>query len=377
MLDVSRGNQPLREDFLAALASVIDSGRFLFGEEVARLERQLAQLHQVDHAVACANGSDALLLALMALDIGPGDEVIVPSFTFFATASCVARLGAKIVFVDIEPKTFNIDPDAVAAAITPRTRAIIPVHLFGQAAAIDRICQMADAKGIHVVEDAAQAVAAAYRSRPVGSWGLVGCLSFYPTKNMGGMGDGGMLLTRDAEFADRLRLFAGHGMRPRYYHQVVGINSRLDSFQAAVLEIKLKHLPSATVARQVHAARYRQLLEESGLTGKAITLPVQDPAAYHVWNQFTIRVPAAERDAVRTHLQQRGIGSEIYYPVPLHRQVCFESLGYEPGSLPHTERACSEVISLPMYAELTADEQVRVVEGLASYFRTAAHRAAA
>ena len=245
LLDVNRDNKPLRDEFVEAITAVVDSGRFLFGPDVTELENEIAAYSQVENAVGCASGSDALLLALMALDIKAGDEVIVPSFTFFASVSCITRLGATPVFVDICPDTFNVDPQCIADAITENTKAIIPVHLFGQCAQIDRICQIAAEHDIPVIEDAAQAIGAAYHSRPAGSWGVAGCFSFYPTKNLGGMGDGGMLTSNDAALADRLRLLAGHGMRPRYYHQVVGINSRIDTFQAAVLRIKLRHLGDA------------------------------------------------------------------------------------------------------------------------------------
>ncbi|MCL4159475.1 UNVERIFIED_CONTAM: hypothetical protein GTU68_028005, partial [Idotea baltica] len=317
LLDINRDNAPHQDEFVEALAKVVESGRFLFGPDVVELEREVAGYSQVENAVGCASGSDALLLALMALNIGPGDEVIVPSFTFFASVSCITRLGATPVFVDIRPDTFNVDVDKIAEAITPNTKAIIPVHLFGQCAEIDRICQIACENDIPVVEDAAQAIGAAYHSRPAGSWGAVGCFSFYPTKNLGGMGDGGMMTSYDAAMADRLRLFAGHGMRPRYYHQVVGINSRLDTFQAAVLRVKLRDLPNAVEKRSDIAARYSRLLSDANLVGDdQLTMPHQDPNAFHVWNQFAIRVAGGRRDDLRAHLSERGVGSEIYYPVP-------------------------------------------------------------
>lgn len=375
LLDVSRANQPIRQEFIDALAAVIDSGRFLFGPEVTDLENEVAKLSQVDHAIGCASGSDALLLALMALDIGPGDEVIVPSFTFFATVSCVTRLGATPVFADIRPDTFNIDTDAVAAAITPNTRAIIPVHLFGQCAEIDTICRIANQHDIAVIEDAAQAIGAAYHSRPAGSWGQIGCFSFYPTKNLGGMGDGGMITAKDATLAAKIRLLAAHGMQPRYHHSVVGINSRLDTFQAAVLGVKFRHLPAAVVARQENASRYHELLKSRGLD-EFVTLPTVDPNAYHVWNQYSLRVPAARRDDLRSHLTSEKIGTEIYYPIPLHRQVCYEYLGWKEGTLPETERACKEILNLPIFPELRADEQEQVVDSIARYFAKAQRMAA-
>ena len=372
LLDVGRGNAPLREEILAALARVVDSGRFLFGPDVQQLEQSIAHLSGTQHAVACASGSDALLLALMALDIGEGDEVIVPSFTFFATASAVWRLGARPVFVDIEPRTFNIDPQQVEDAITPLTRAIIPVHLFGQCADMDAISRIADRHSLHVIEDTAQAIGAKYNGRPAGSMSAISCLSFYPTKNLGAFGDAGMLTTNDAALAERLRLFAAHGMSPRYYHHVVGINSRLDSLQAAVLNVKLTKLTEWTAARVENARRYQELFNRAGLIGR-ITLPTVDPRCEHVWNQYTIRIPNGQRghsasglrDAVKAQLAAAGVGSEIYYPVPLHRQQCFQSLNYGPGSLPRTERAAAEVLSLPIFPELTAAEQETVVARLA------------
>ena len=364
LLDVGRGNGPLRDEIMAALARVVDSGRFLFGPDVKQLEEAVAKVSGSKHAIACASGSDALMLALLAIGVGPGDEVIVPSFTFFATASAAWRLGAKPVFVDIDPVTFNIDPQRLAAAITPATKAIIPVHLFGQCAEMDAICMVARQHGLTVIEDAAQAIGARYRGRGAGSMGDIGCFSFYPTKNLGGMGDGGMLTTSSDTLAEKLRLFAAHGMNPRYYHQVVGINSRLDSLQAAVLNVKMKHLADWTAARQINAARYQEMFETVGLDD-VIGLPRAYSDCEHAWNQFTIRVPHDRRDKLRAKLASHGIGTEVYYPVPLHRQQCFESLNYAPGSLPHTEQAAREVLSLPIYPELTASEQELVVAGIA------------
>jgi dTDP-4-amino-4,6-dideoxygalactose transaminase len=363
LLDVGRGNRPLRDEFLAAIGRVLDSGRFLHGPEVGQLETEIARLCGAEHAVACASGSDALLLALMALDIGEGDEVIVPSFTFFATASAVWRLNARPVFVDIDPATFNLDPQCLEEAVTPATKAIIPVHLFGQCAEMDAIAAIAQRHGLWVVEDAAQAIGARHRGRSAGSMGAIGCLSFYPTKNLGAFGDAGMLTTSDEPLAQRMRLLAGHGMNPRYYHKVVGINSRLDTIQAAVLLVKLAHLQEWTTARAQHAARYHQLLSSRGLDLLA-GLPTAAAGCDHVWNQYTIRIPGGRRDAVKAELARMQIGSEIYYPVPLHLQECFRSLGYGPGTLPHTERAAQEVLSLPVFPELTAAEQDLVVERL-------------
>ena len=377
LLDINRDNQPHREEFIEALTEVLDSGRFLFGPDVSELEREVAAYSQVDNAVGCASGSDALLLALMALDIGPGDEVIVPSFTFFASVSCVTRLGATPIFVDIRPDTFNVDAEKIAEAITPRTKAIIPVHLFGQCAEIDRICQIATDRDIPVIEDAAQAIGAAYHSRPAGSWGLIGCFSFYPTKNLGGMGDGGMMTSGDAAMADRLRLFAGHGMRPRYYHRVIGINSRLDTFQAAVLRVKLRHLEESVESRARIAARYSRMLADKNLIGDdQIILPHVDPNAFHVWNQYAIRVAGNRRDKLREFMSEQGVGSEIYYPVPMHQQECFADLKVDRHRLVETESASLEILNLPIFPSLTELEQSRVVETIADYYQQRAKVAA-
>jgi dTDP-4-amino-4,6-dideoxygalactose transaminase len=363
LLDVNRGNGPLRDEIVAALTRVVDSGRFLFGPDVQQLERSIAERCEVEHAIACASGSDALLLALMALDIGDYDEVIVPSFTFFATASAVTRLGATPVFVDIEPATFNMDPACVKAAITPRTKAIIPVHLFGQCADMTSIMAIAKAHNIPVIEDAAQAIDARHGGKPACSFGDIGCLSFYPTKNLGGMGDGGMLTTNNVLLAERLRLFAAHGMNPRYHHRVVGINSRLDTLQAAVLNVKLQKLGEWSAARTANAHRYHEGLTASGLH-HSLGLPLALSGNDHVWNQFTIRVPDGQRNSVKQRLAEAGVGSEVYYPIPLHLQECFRTLGYRAGSLPETERAADEVLSLPIYPELTAAEQDTVIARL-------------
>lgn len=370
LLDVGRGNRPLREEFLAAIAQVVDSGRFLHGPEVKQLEEQVAEISGARHAVACASGSDALLLALMAIGIGPGDEVLVPSFTFFATASAVWRLGARPVFVDIDATTFNMDPEHLASSVTDATKAVIPVHLFGQCADMDAIRAVAKARGLVVIEDAAQAIGARFQEQGAGSLGDMGCFSFYPTKNLGGFGDGGMLTTDSDVLAEKLRLYAGHGMNPRYYHRVVGINSRLDTIQAAVLNVKMKHLATWTEKRQANAARYDALLRDAGLD-QHVTLPHADTRCDHVWNQYTIRVSGGRRDAIRAQLAEQGVGAEIYYPVPLHRQQCFATLGWDEGSLPRTELAAREVLSLPIYPELTAVEQETVVATLAGAFRAA------
>jgi dTDP-4-amino-4,6-dideoxygalactose transaminase len=367
LLDVSRGNATLRDEILAAITSVVDSGRFLFGPDVQQLEAECAHWSGTKHGVGCASGSDALLLSLMALDIKPGDEVICPSFTFFATASSVTRLGATPVFVDIDPITFNIDPAALEAAITPNTKAVIPVHLFGQCADMPRIMEICNRTGLIVIEDAAQAIGANIEGHAAGSWGHVGCISFYPTKNLGGFGDGGMLVTNDAEFEDRLRLFAGHGMRPRYHHQVIGINSRLDTIQAAALKVKMKHLESANIGRQKNAQLYTELFNDAELQAN-IVLPRSLYGAGHVWNQYTVRVKNGQRDSLKEFLAERNIGAEIYYPIPIHAQECYRDCSKITMDLTETNRAAEEVLSLPIFPELEEAEIQAVVAGVTSFY---------
>lgn len=368
LLDVQRQYQTIRCELIEAIERVCDSGRFVLGPDCEQLEKALATYCQVPHAVACASGSDALLLALMAYGVGPGDEVLMPSYTFFATASAASRLGATPVFVDIEPTTFNLNARMLESRFTPATKAIIPVHLYGQCADMRAIMTLADRHKIPVIEDACQAVGAEFENRRAGSWGQLGCLSFYPTKNLGGFGDGGLLTARTKELADKLQLLRGHGMQPRYYHQVVGINSRLDSLQAAVLNVKLPHLEYWTAARQANARRYGEMFAACRLD-RILGLPLVAPHCRHVWNQFVIRVPNGKRDALRAHLTERRIGSEIYYPVPLHLQECFRDLGYSPGSLPESERAAKETLALPIFPELTAAEQQTVVHEIAAFFQ--------
>jgi dTDP-4-amino-4,6-dideoxygalactose transaminase len=367
MLDVSRENRRLRPKIDAAMAEVCQSGAFVHGPACARFEAAMAEYCGVRHAVGCASGSDALLLSLMVLGVGPGDEVIVPSFTFFATASAVWRLGAKPVFADIRPDTFNLDPADVLYKLTTNTKAIIPVHLFGQCAQMEDIHQIATAaRGIPIIEDACQAIGADYRGRRAGALGTLGAFSFYPTKNLGGFGDGGLITTDDDELAARLRVLRDHGQQPRYYHHFVGLNSRLDALQAAVLQVKLPLLNSWCEARKRNADRYTTEFARRGID-ESIIAPVAAGGCGHVWNQYTVRVADGRRDALQKHLTERKIGSAIYYPVPLHLQKCFAALGYEQGSLPVTEQACREVLSLPVYPELTADEQECVIDAVAEF----------
>ena len=375
LLDVPRGNEPIRDEIIAAIAKVVDSGSFLFGEDCKQLEETVAKISGAKFGIGCASGSDALLLSLMALGVGEGDEVIVPSFTFFATASAVTRLGAKPVFVDIEADTFNIDIDCVEAAITNHTKAIIPVHLFGQPVDMPRLMALTKKHSINVVEDAAQSIGASIGGKPVGGFGDLGCISFYPTKNLGGFGDGGMIVTNDEALRDDLRMLANHGMRPRYYHHVVGINSRLDSMQAAGLNAKIRHLDEMPSRRQANASLYSELFADRGL-GWWIEDPQSAVGDGHVWNQYTVRVKHGQRDALAQHLQQNGMGCAIYYPVALHQQQCFLDLGIGEIELPETECATQEVLSLPIFPELQPQEIEAVVDSMQNFFVSQSRMAA-
>jgi len=371
LLALDRQNAVLRDEIRAALDRVCESGRFVLGPDVTDLETELARALDVRHVIGCASGSDALLLALMALGVGAGDEVVLPSYTFFATASAVTRLGGVPIFADIDPVTYLVDPHDVARKLSRRTKAIIPVHLFGRTADMDALTTLARDAGVSVVEDAAQSILSTWAGRCTGGLGDVGCFSFYPTKNLGGAGDGGFLTTTRDDLARDLRLLRAHGMEPRYYHSLVGINSRLDSLQAAILRVKLPRLDAWTTARQVNASRYDALFAAAALAGRVIP-PAQDPRNRHVWNQYVIRVPDGRRDALRAHLGARGVGTEIYYPVPVHLQECFRSLGWSKGDLPETERAAEETLALPIFPELTPAEQHTVVGRIAEFFGTRA-----
>ena len=364
LLDLHAQYAPLREDILAAVTRVCDSQRFIGGPEVEGLERELCESLHVPHAIGLSSGTDAVLAALMALDIGPGDEVITPTYSFFATAGCVVRVGAKPVLVDVEPATFNIDVAATLAAITPRTKAIIPVHLFGQAAELKPIVDAAAERGIAVIEDAAQAIGCRYHDRPVGTWGAVGCFSFFPSKNLGAFGDAGFVTATDEAIAKKLRLIRTHGMEPKYYHHLVGANFRIDAIQAAVLRVKLPHLQTWSDARRANAARYRALFADAGISD--VTLPCEAPNRTHIYNQFVIR--ATDRDRLKKHLDAAGIGTEIYYPVPFHLQRCFADLGYAPGAFPVAEAAARSSLALPIYPELTAAQQAAVVGAIRSFY---------
>ena len=371
LLDLKPQFASIRGEVLAALERVATSQLFILGSEVADLEREIAAYVGVPHAVGCASGTDALILSLHALAVRGGDEVVTTPFSFFASASCAALLGAKPVFVDIDPDTFNIDAGRLEAAIGPKTRALVPVHLFGQCADMDAVLEIASRRGVPVVEDACQAIGATYRSKKAGALGIAGAFSFFPSKNLGGFGDGGMITTGDDALAAKLRMLRVHGERERYKHQEIGWNSRLDAIQAAVLRVKLPHLDTWAAGRIAHADRYDRLFGETGLVGKErLRIPARAPYAGHIFNQYTIRV--RERDALVEHLKARGIGYGIYYPIPLHLQECFARLGHRPGDFPETERAAAEVLSLPIFPELAPAQIEEVVEVIADFWRKGA-----
>jgi dTDP-4-amino-4,6-dideoxygalactose transaminase len=373
LLALDRQHAVLREEIRAAVNRVCDSGRFVLGPDVNELESELARALDVPHAISCASGSDALLLALMAVGVGPGDEVVLPSYTFFATTSAVTRLGGVPIFADIDPRTYLVDPTDVERKISTRCKAIVPVHLFGRTADMDALLPIAKAAGVPVVEDAAQSILSTWHGRCSGRLGDVGCFSFYPTKNLGGAGDGGFLTTTRDDIAKSLKLLRVHGMEPRYYHQVVGINSRLDSIQAAILRVKLPHLDAWTSARQTNAARYGKLFAEYDL-GNLVVTPGDEARGRHVWNQYVIRITDGRRDALRAHLAAKGVGTEIYYPVPLHMQQCFAHLGWKKGDLPATEDAAEQTLALPIFPELEVAEQRTVVARIAEFFGAATMR---
>lgn len=369
LLDLGRAEEPIREELLAAVRRVAESSSFVLGPVVRSFEEAMASDLGVRHAIGVANGTDALYLALRALDLEPGDEVITTPFTFFATAGAIANAGGRVVFADIDPRTFNIDPRAAEHALSSRTRAILPVHLFGQVADMQPLNALAESNGIPIIEDAAQAVGAKAlvegKWRPAGSLGTVACFSFYPTKNLGGWGDGGLITTDDDRLAAHMRRLREHGQErgaDSYRHAEVGINSRLDAIQAAVLETKLPHLSGWTESRRANAAGYDERL--AGVPG--VQTPTARPDRFHVYHQYTIR--AEQRDGLRAHLEERAIGSGIYYPVPLHLQPCFADLGYGRGEFPEAEAAAGEVLSLPVFPGLRPAERERVVSAIREYY---------
>lgn len=374
LLDLRRQYEPLKARILAEIEAVADSQSLILGPRVEQFERAVAEYCGANHAIGVSSGTDAQLVALMALGIGPGDSVITTPYTFFATASCVARLGATPVFADIDPATCNLSVPALAAALerTKRVKAIIPVHLYGCCADMNGILSLAEKHGIPVLEDAAQALGAEHPHGFAGAIGAAGWFSFYPTKNLGAFGDAGMVVCEDADLAAKIRALRNHGMEPRYFHKWIGGNFRLDAIQAAVLNVKLPHLDDWSAGRRARASFYREEFTRLGLTEK-LTLPIEPWAEsglanHHIYNQFVIRVP--RRDDLRAHLQKSGVGTEIYYPLPLHMQECFRYLGHREGDFPESERAARETLALPIFPELTEDQQRYVVAQIADFYGT-------
>ncbi len=369
LLDLRAQHQAIRDEVISEIVRVVDSQKFILGEDVQKLEAEIAAYSSTTRAIGCASGSDALILALMALDIRPGDEVLTTPYTFFATAGAISRVGAVPVFADVEEHTFNLDVKLAADVLAshPKVRAIIPVHLFGGCADMDPICAIAAERGIPVIEDAAQSIGSEYKGRRAGSIGQLGCFSFFPSKNLGGYGDGGMLTTNDAGLADRLSALRVHGRTGKYLHQWIGVNSRLDALQAAILRVKFRHLDNWTQGRQHHAEQYRKQLAK-------LSLPVTpaEPTDYqtrHVYNQFVIR--CSERDALQAYLKKQGIGSEVYYPLPLHLQPCYAELGYKKGDFPISEKLAAESLALPVHAELATDDVDYICDCIRSFYNQA------
>ncbi len=360
LLDLKAQYATIRDEVMAGVAEVLESQRCIGGPKVDELEKAIAAVSDCKYGVGVSSGTDALLNCLMSLEIGSGDEVITTPFTFFATVGCIARTGAKPVFVDIDPKTYNIDPAQIEAAVTPRTKAIMPVHLFGQMADMDPIMAIAEKHGLAVIEDAAQSITSTYKGRKAGSIGTAGCFSFFPSKNLGGIGDGGMVVTNDETLHHRLVMMRNHGMEPKYYHKYVGGNFRLDPIQAVALLVKLPHLDEWSQARRDNAAYYNQKF-----AGTVVQTPYVSPNCQTIYNQYCIRVP--RRDEVVAHLRSQNIGCEIYYPVPAHLQECFAPLGYKKGDFPVSEKATEQIMALPIYPELTDAMQDAVADAILTF----------
>ncbi len=366
LLDLGAQYAPIRDEVVEAVTRIVDTQQFILGREVEAFEEEVAAYLGASHAIGVSSGTDALLVAMMALGLGPGDEVIVPAYSFFATAGCVRRVGATPVFVDVDPVSYDIDVAQVRAAVTDRTKAIVPVHLYGQVADMDALLEVASDAGLPVIEDAAQAIGATYDGKAAGTFGLFGCFSFYPSKNLGAAGDAGLVTVDDAALAARVRMLRVHGADRTYHHELIGGNFRMAAIQAAVLRVKLRHLDVWTEARRRNADRYRALF--AALAAEApVTVPVELPGRRHIYNQFVVR--AARRDALKAWLQARGIGCEVYYPVPFHMQPCFADLGVPRGVLPVAERAADETLAIPIYSELGEDQQRHVVETIAAFYR--------
>jgi dTDP-4-amino-4,6-dideoxygalactose transaminase len=369
LLDLKAQYKKIRQRIEPAIREVVESQYFILGPKVAELEEVVAQYSSTRHAIGVSSGTDALLIALMALDLSPGDEVITTPYSFFATAGVVARLGARPVFVDINPETYNIDPEYIAAAMTSKTRVIMPVHLFGQMADMEPIMELASQQNVYVIEDAAQAIGSEYKDgRRAGSIGHIGCFSFFPSKNLGGFGDAGMVVTNDQQLSDKLYQLRVHGAEPKYYHKIIGGNFRIDAIQAAILSVKMEYLDSWTEARQKNAADYSQLFRGFGLN-EQIGLPKALDHYRHIYNQYVIRVP--ERNKLMQYLKAHHVGCEIYYPVALHNQECFSYLNYSPGDFPHAEKAAEETLAIPIYPELSMEQKSYVVEKIRAFYKGA------
>jgi len=373
LLDLKAHHEPLHKEVMGALEQAFRSQAFILGPDVTKLEERVASYSHTKYGIGVSSGTDALLLALMAIGVSSGDEVITTPYSFFATAGAIARLGAKPVFVDIDPQTYNIDSSSIRKTITSRTKAIIPVHLYGQCADMAPIMEVAQRHNLKVIEDAAQAIGAEYRDgRRAGSIGTVGCLSFFPSKNLGALGDGGMVVTNDPELAERMKVLRVHGGKPKYYHKIIGGNFRLDTIQAAVLNVKLNYLDEWTKRRQENARRYEGLFQQTGLLQQG-KVQFPDPVYresgckhYHIYNQFVLRVE--RRDDLMAYLKQKGIGTEVYYPVPFHLQECFRYLGHKEGDFPESERAAKGTVAIPIYPELTSAQQQEVVDAITSFY---------
>jgi dTDP-4-amino-4,6-dideoxygalactose transaminase len=367
LLDLEPQYLPIREEVLAAIVRVCDSQRFILGPEVEALERELAAYLGVSDAIVVSSGTDALLVTMMALGVGPGDEVITSTYSFFATAGCITRLGATPRFVDIDPATYNLDPGGVETALSRTTKAIIPVHLYGLCADMDPILAVATKANVPVIEDACQAIGASYKDRLAGSIGIAGCFSFFPSKNLGAFGDGGFVTTTDPDLAREVRILRNHGAEVKYHHREVGGNFRLDELQAAVVRVKLPHLSRWTGMRRANADRYRRLFSDV-LSSDDLVLPCEPDGLFHIYNQFVVRL--RQRDRIRAYLTEHGIGTEIYYPVPFHLQPCFSGLGHRPGDFPAAEQAAAATLALPIYGELTDEQQDAVVQRLVDGLRS-------
>jgi len=363
LLDLKAQYATIRDEVRAAVDEILESQMCILGPTVANCEAKLAEYCHCPHAIGVSSGSDALLISLMAEGVGPGDEVITTPYTFFATAGAIARLGAKPVFVDVDPQTYNIDPAQIESKITQNTKVLLPVHLYGQCADMDPIVAVADQHGIPVIEDAAQAIGSEYKGRRAGTMGRYGCFSFFPSKNLGAAGDGGLVTTCDDAVAEKLRILRAHVSKPKYYHAMIGGNFRFDAIQAAIVAVKLQYLDQWTAGRQANAERYRRLFGEAGLVDeKLVRLPLETPGYRHIYNQFVIRVP--RRDELRAYLKEQKIGNEVYYPISLHMQKCFDYLGHKEGDFPESEAAARETIALPIYPELSDEQAAWVVEAI-------------